>query len=256
MAVGSGLSLPSCDCLLRPASCQLIHMADHLDALLELTPARKMRAKFSGESLDTAHQGSSQAARIEISFFRFGNAKSLAKAKSQRDRDKMDEAKREQLEEEEEDAKQVRDARERPAEKTGDKDKDYRFQITKQIDKASLDRMQGLTSAIRSSPSWQESNRLSPEAKLKSASGGGVAAANRTESFLTLTFRGVYIVGYESGNDGQRSAAGNCRFLLPNLRNERCPAARLRRRGEKPQRQSAGISVRRSSKFVSADAEG
>ena len=169
-------------------------MADHLDALLELTPARKMRAKFSGESQDTAHQGSSQAARIEISFFRFGNAKSLAKAKAQRDRDKMEEGKREQLEEEEEDAKQVRDARERPTEKTGEKDKDYRFQITKQIDKASPILMQAYFSNSFK-PKRQESNSFS-EAKLvvRKLGGGG---SKSHKSFLTLTFRGVYIVGYE-----------------------------------------------------------
>ena len=53
-----------------------------LDAILELSPSRKMTAQISGESLDAnRNQKGPGKAIIEIASFRFGDAKSLAKAK-------------------------------------------------------------------------------------------------------------------------------------------------------------------------------
>jgi type VI protein secretion system component Hcp len=170
-------------------------MADHLDALLELTPAKKMRSKFSGEAQDSAHQGSARSARIEITFFRFGNAKSLAKAKEQRDKDKLEESKKEQLEEHEEDANEnERAARQRPTKLSGNKEQDYRFQITKQIDKASPILMQAYFSNSFK-PKRQESNSFDEAKLVVRKLGGGGSKSHKV--YLTLTFRGVYIVGYE-----------------------------------------------------------
>ena len=106
----------------------------------------------------------------------------------------MDEAKREQIEEEEEDAKHVRDARERPTGKTGDKEQDYRFQITKQIDKASPILMQAYFSNSFK-PKRQESNSFAEAKLIVRKTGGGGSKSHKV--FLSLTFRGVYIVGYE-----------------------------------------------------------
>jgi len=168
-------------------------MPDAIDTLLELTPARKMRAKFSGETTDAAHAGSVQAAKIEVTFFRFGSAKSLSKAKAQRERDKLDEEKRDDKDEEADDAQSVRNARERPTEKTGKKEDDFRFQITKQVDKATPVLMQAYYSNSFK-PKRQECNSFA-EAKLIVRKLGGGNKAHR--AYLEMTFRGVYIVGYE-----------------------------------------------------------
>ncbi len=166
----------------------------NLDAFLELTPAKKMRAKPASEATDSA-QGSSasQAAVMEITSFRFGNAKALSKAKEQRERDKLDDDKKEEKDNEQDDAQSVHNARQMPAKPTGNKEEDYRFEITKDIDKVSPLLMQAFFS--NSYKEKRQENNSFADAKITIRRTGGGSQANKP--YLVFTFRGVYVVTYE-----------------------------------------------------------
>jgi type VI protein secretion system component Hcp len=168
--------------------------AKSIDAFLELTPARKMRAKPVGEATDSAHgTRASQAVPIEITSFRFGNAKALAKAKEQRERDKLDDAKKDEKDAADDDADNVRNARQLPAKPTGNKEEDYRFEITKDIEAASPLLMQAFFS--NSFKEKRQENNSFSEAKVTIRRTGGGSTANKP--YLVFTFGGVYIVAYE-----------------------------------------------------------
>ncbi len=178
-----------------------------LDAILELTPGRKMRGTIAGESTDK-QKAQSSAAVIEISMFRFGNAKSLAKAKSNRDRDKLDEAKRDQKDVEEEEDRKIREARERAAPRSGNIEQDYRFQVTKQLEKSTPHLMQAFFSNSYK-PKRQESNSFK-EAKITVRK----VTSTGPKEFLSLTFRGVYIVGYELQTMGKEPPEETVEFCF------------------------------------------
>ena len=166
----------------------------NIDAFLELTPAKKMRAKPASEATDATHSSNAtQAAVMEITSFRFGNSKALAKAKEQRDRDKLDDQKRDEKDNEQDDSASVHNARQLPNKPTGNREEDYRFEITKDIDKVSPLLMQGFFS--NSYREKRQENNSYAEAKVTIRRTGGGAQAQK--AYLVFTFRGVYVVTYE-----------------------------------------------------------
>jgi type VI protein secretion system component Hcp len=169
-----------------------------LDAFIELTPSKKMRGSIAGEAQGTGKPSDSTVVTIEISFFRVGSAEALAKAKALRDRDKLDEGKRDELEEKEEDS-EVRIARERPSVRTGDVTKDYRFQITKEVERTTPFLMQAFLSNSYK-PKRREYNSFS-EAKVTVRKLGHTT--KQPTPFLEISFRGVYVVGYEIETQGK-----------------------------------------------------
>jgi type VI protein secretion system component Hcp len=166
----------------------------NLDAFLELTPAKKMRSKPTSEASDSTHgAGASNATTMEITSFRFGNAKALAKAKEQRERDKLDEDKKDEQDAEQDDAQSVHNARQMPAKPTGNKEEDYRFEITKDIDASSPILMQAFFS--NSFKEKRQENNSFSDAKVSIRRTIGGSHANKP--YLVFAFRGVYIVTYE-----------------------------------------------------------
>jgi len=182
---------------------------DALDAYIELTPSKKMRGSISGESQGAAKSSDSTVATIEISFFRVGSAKALAKAKALRDRDKLDEAKQDELDEKEEDG-EIRIARERPSVRTGDTSQDYRFQITKEVERSSPCLMQAFFSNSYK-PKRKEYNSFS-EAKVTVRKMGHSTKA--PTPFLEITFHGVYVVGYEFETQGKEAPEETVEFCF------------------------------------------
>jgi type VI protein secretion system component Hcp len=163
-----------------------------LDAILELYPSRKMVAHISGESLDSNWSQQSRAKGIiEIMSFRFGDAKSLAKAKEADkkaakrggDDDDDDEPPRGEV---------------GTGKKTGNVEDDYRFQITKQIEKATPMLAQAYFSNSFK-PMRHEYNSFD-EAKITFRKLG--AHRQHPTAFFTLTFRGVYVIGFELQTQG------------------------------------------------------
>jgi type VI protein secretion system component Hcp len=169
-----------------------------LDAYIELTASKKMRGPIAGEAQGTGKSADSTVARIEIKFLRFGSAEALAKAKALRDRDKLDEAKKEEIEEKEEDS-EIHVARERPSVRSNDTEKDYRFQITKEVETSTPFLMQAFFSNSHK-PKRKEYNSFS-EAKVTVRKLGHSKTA--PTPFLEITFRGVYVVGYELETQGK-----------------------------------------------------
>ena len=162
-----------------------------LDAILELFPSRKMSAHISGESLDNDWSQQSRAkAIIEIVSFRFGDAKSLAKAK---EADKKAAKRQGDDDEDEPESGGVSSGK-----KTGNVEDDYRFQITKQIEKATPALAQAYFSNSFK-PKRHEYNSFD-EAKISFRKLG--AHRKHPTPFFTITFRGVYVVGYELQTQG------------------------------------------------------
>ncbi|HEV2971482.1 MAG TPA: type VI secretion system tube protein Hcp [Pirellulales bacterium] len=162
-----------------------------LDAFLELTPSRKMTAEIAGEALDSKQNESARAkALLEIMSFRFGDAKSLAKAKAA---DKKA-AKQEGDDDDDDAALPVVGT----AKRTGNIEEDYRFQITKQIEKATPILAQAYFSNSFK-PKRHEYNSFD-EAKITIRKLG--AHAKHPKAYFTVTFRGVYIVGYDLQTQG------------------------------------------------------
>ncbi len=161
-----------------------------LDAFLELVPARKMTAQIGGESLDAERkEGGQGRAIIEIMSFRFGDAKSLAKAK---------EAEKKAASRAGDDDGEEAGAPLSGGKLSGTVEDDYRFQITKQIEKSTPFFAQAYFSNSFK-PKRQEYNSFA-EAKIVVRKMG--AHAKHPVSFFTLTFRGVYVVGYELQTQG------------------------------------------------------
>ncbi|HEX4000837.1 MAG TPA: type VI secretion system tube protein Hcp [Pirellulales bacterium] len=188
---------------------------DVLDAFIELTPSKKMRAQIAGEAQGAGSSSGSTAAKIEITFFRFGSAESLAKAKQLRDRDKMDEGKQEELEQKEEDS-EIRIARERTSKPTGETSQDYRFQITKEIERSSPFLMQAFLSDSYK-PKRKEYNSFSEAKVTVRKLGHGVKQGSSQivpQAFLEITFRGVYIVGYEIETRGKEPPEETVEFCF------------------------------------------
>ncbi len=188
---------------------------DALDAYIELTPSKKMRASFAGESQGAVRSKDRTVASIEISFFRVGSAQSLAKAKALRDRDKLDKGKQEELEEKEEDG-EVRIARERPSVRTGDTSQDYRFQITKQVERSSPFLMQAYFSNSYK-PKRREYNSFS-EAKVTVRKMGHQRQSPHGVSRNHVSRRLCRRLRIRDPR--HRSAGRDRRILLPNLRNQ------------------------------------
>jgi type VI protein secretion system component Hcp len=173
-----------------------------LDAFLELTPARKMTAQIGGESLDSKTNRDGQAKEIiEIMSFRFGDAKSLAKAKEAEK--KM--ASRSGDDEEDEGGVALSSGK-----RSGKVEDDYRFQITKQIEKATPFFAQAYFSNSFK-PKRQEYNSFA-EAKIVVRKLG--AHAKHPKSFFTITFRGVYVVGFELQTQGPEPAEETIDFCF------------------------------------------
>ena len=162
-----------------------------LDAFLELKPSRKMVAQISGESLDSKQNEAGPArAIIEIMSFRFGDAKSLAKAK---EADKKADKRGGDDDDDEPPRAEVAAGK-----KTGKVEDDYRFQITKQIEKATPLLAQAyFSNAFK--PKRHDYNSFD-EAKVTFRKLG--AHSRHPKAFFTLTFRGVYVVGYELSTQG------------------------------------------------------
>ena len=169
-----------------------------LNAHLELTPSKKMRASFAGEAQGANASASGNVARIEVTMFRFASEKELAKAKALRDRDRLDEAKQDELDEKEEQG-EVRVLSQKHGGITGNTEEDYRFQISKEIDVSSPFLMQAFMSNSFK-PKRKEYNSFS-EAKLTAHKLGHSKATPKI--YLEITFRGVYIVGYEIETRGK-----------------------------------------------------
>ena len=161
-----------------------------LDAFLELTPSRKMTAPIGGESLDAKQNAKGPGkAIIEIMSFRFGDAKSLAKAK---------EADKKAAKNQDDDDDVPTRADVAGAKRTGKVEDDYRFQISKQIEKSTPYLAQAYFSNSFK-PKRHEYNSFS-EAKISFRKLG--AHTEHPKAFFTLTFRGVYVVGYEIQTQG------------------------------------------------------
>lgn len=169
-----------------------------LDAHLELTPSKKMRGPVAGEAQGTNTTAANGAALIEIKSFRVGSAKSLAKAKAVKDRDKLEDSKKEEIEEKEEDG-EIRIAREKIAPRTGKIEEDYQFQITKEVESSSPFLMQAFLSNSYK-PKRKEYNSFA-EAKLVVRKLGHTT--KQPTPFLEISFRGVYVVGYEIETQGK-----------------------------------------------------
>jgi type VI protein secretion system component Hcp len=164
-----------------------------LDAFLELIPSRKMTAEIAGEALDSKQNETARAkALLEIMSFRFGDAKSLAKAK---EADKK--AAKQQGGDDDDDEDATR-ASVGSAKRTGKVEEDYRFQITKQIERATPVLAQAYFSNSFK-PKRHEYNSFD-EAKITVRKLG--AHAKHPKAYFTVTFRGVYIVGYELQTQG------------------------------------------------------
>jgi type VI protein secretion system component Hcp len=171
---------------------------DALNAFLELTASKKMRTSFAGEAQGTTKTADSNVARIEITMFRFASEAELAKAKALRDRDKLDEAKQDQLEEKEEQG-ESRVLSQKHATTSGNTEEDFRFQISKEIDIASPFLMQAFMSNSFK-PKRKEYNSFS-EAKLTVMKLGH--SKTSPKPYLEMTFRTAHIVGYEIETRGQ-----------------------------------------------------
>jgi type VI protein secretion system component Hcp len=180
---------------------------DSLDAFIELTPSKKMRGSIAGEAQGT-NKTASNTALIEITFFRVGSAKSLAKAKALRDRDKLDDAKAEEVEEKEDDG-EIRIAKERMAPRTGKIEEDYQFQITKEVETSSPFLMQAyLSNSCREKR--KEYNSFSDATVTVRKLGH---TTKQPTPFLEISFKGVYVVGYEietQGNDPPEETVSFC----------------------------------------------
>ncbi len=163
-----------------------------LDAFLELTPSKKMTVQIAGESLDAKRGESTGDAKalIEIASFRFGDAKSLAKAK---EADKKAAARGDDDDGEDPARPSVAGAK-----RTGNVEEDYRFQITKQIDKSTPFFAQAYFSNSFK-PKRHEYNSFA-EAKVVVRKLG--SNAKNPNKFFSLSFRGVYVVGYEIQTEG------------------------------------------------------
>lgn len=165
-----------------------------LDAILELSPSSNMKAEISGESLDDKLNEKGRAkAIIEIKSFRFGDAKSLAKAK---EADKKA-AKNKGDDDDEEEKEPVR-ADVGTSKKTNKVEDDYRFQITKQVEKSTPYLVQAYFSNSYK-PKRKKYNSFD-EARVTFRKIG--AHASHPKAFFTLTFRGVYIIGYDLSTQG------------------------------------------------------
>jgi type VI protein secretion system component Hcp len=163
-----------------------------LDAYLELKPSRKMVAQVSGESLDDRQNETGRAkAIIEIMSFRFGDAKSLAKAK---EADKKAATRGGDDDDDEEPTR----AGVSSGKKTGHVEDDYRFQITKQIEKATP----MLAQAYFSNSFKPKRHDYNSFDEVKVAFRKLGAHSRHPKAFFTLTFRGVYVVGYELQTQG------------------------------------------------------
>lgn len=151
-----------------------------------------MKAQISGESLVTkqGEEDSSKKAIIEIMSFRFGDAKSLAKAK---EADKRA-AKHKDDEEDDEPVRAPVPAGKR----SGTVEEDYRFQITKQVEKSSP----FLAQAYFSNSFKRKRHKYNgfTEAKVTFRKLG--AHSQHPEFFFSLTFGYVYVVGYELQTQG------------------------------------------------------
>lgn len=169
-----------------------------LNAFLELTASKKMRASFAGEAQGTTKSSDGNVARIEVTMFRFSSGAELAKAKALRDRDRLTEERQEMLDEREEQG-EARVLSQKHAPPTNDREKDYQFQITKQIDISSPFLMQAFMSNSYK-PKRKEYNSFS-EAKYTALKLGH--SKSSPKPFLEITFRNAYIVGYEIETQGK-----------------------------------------------------
>ncbi len=170
-------------------------MADHVDfdGLLELVPNKAtMKVKLTGESTDTRTRNSATvgAAVIEISSFTFGNAKALEAVAKQ--------AKAENKAGGDEDAPPVPEAEiGKGGMKSDDLDENYRFQITKQIEKASPHLMQAFM-ASSYKMKRKEFNDFT-EARIVMRKRMGDAPPR---VYLTFKFGKVKVVGYTLETQG------------------------------------------------------
>ena len=165
---------------------------ESLDAILELFPSREMSAHITGESLDAEWSQKSRAkAIIEIKSFRFGDAKSLAKAK---EADKKA-AKRGDDDDDDDEPPRGGVA---SGKKTGNVEDDYRFQITKDVEKATPALAQAYFS--NSFKPLRQMYNSFDEATISFRKLG--AHHDHPMAFFALTFRAVFIVGYELQTQG------------------------------------------------------
>ena len=182
---------------------------DALDAYIELTPSKKMRLIVRRRIAGTPSRAIAPSPRSK-SDVSLRHAQSLAKAKALRDRDKLDEDKQEELEEKEEDG-EVRIARERPSVRTGDTSK-----------RLSLPNHEGSRTQFAVSDAGVFQQLLQAEAEgiqqLLRSEGDGPknwgTAPKPPSRFLEITFRGVYIVGYEFETQGTNAAEETVEFCF------------------------------------------
>jgi type VI protein secretion system component Hcp len=150
-----------------------------------------MVAQVAGESRDSQSEKGASKAIIEIMSFRFGDAKSLAKAKE------ADKKASKRSGDDDDDDEPVR-AEVSGGKRSGNVEDDYRFQITKQIEKSTPFLAQAYFSNSFK-PKRHDYNSFS-EAKVTFRKLG--AHSKHPKAFFSLTFRGVYVVGYELQTQG------------------------------------------------------
>ncbi len=172
-------------------------MADVFDGFLELVPNQAtMRVRIMGETQDSKQNTGDAPKGIQINSFTFGNASAIAAAQADRDA-----AKKESDEEDDDDDKKKPDAGKKkpPAgEKTGKKDQDYRFQITKQLEASSPHLLTAFFS--NSNKEKRAEHNSFSEAKLSVRKPGG--KDNRPNTYLVISFGNVSVVGYKMETQG------------------------------------------------------
>jgi len=171
-------------------------MADAFDGFLELVPNQAtMRVRIMGETQDSKQNAGEAPKGIQINSFTFGNASAIAAAQAERD------AAKDKDEEDAEDAKKASDSSQKkpPAgEKTGKKDQDYRFQITKQLEASSPHLLTAFFS--NSNKEKRAEHNSFSEAKLSVRKPGG--KDNRPATYLVISFGNVSVVGYKMETQG------------------------------------------------------
>jgi len=163
------------------------------DGYLELTPnSQFMQTAIEGETTDARRSGNGRAAAIEIGSFTFGSKEAIAVATQSR-KEKDEETGEAETEAGGEDFEPV------AGERTGKQETDFRFQITKQLDRSSPFLMRAFFSnSFREKR--PEFNDFS-EARVTLRRRGAKSDAPHT--YLTMTFLGVFVAAYEMETQGK-----------------------------------------------------
>lgn len=177
---------------------------DHFDGFLRLVPSKKMSVKIIGETLDArkASDGSGTVG-IEIDSFSFGNAKALA-ASTEDDEDDVDDKDKR--------AKEKKKAKRKKANKKKGKsiEEGYRFKVTKQMEASSPSLMQAYYSNSFKRGRTKFNDFESAVVSIRRVGASG----DRPNTYLTLSFKQVRVVGYELETDGPEPPVETVEFTF------------------------------------------